>query len=60
MIPPQASRARPSREEDAPARERILDAALAAFAERGFDGATTRAIGASCRSPGVSAGDSGS
>jgi AcrR family transcriptional regulator len=46
MIPPQASRARPSREEAAPARERILDAALAAFAERGFDGATTRAIAA--------------
>ena len=33
-------------DEAAPARERILDAALAAFAERGFDGATTRAIAA--------------
>ena len=41
-----ASRAQPSGEPAAPARERILDAALAAFAERGFDGATTRAIAA--------------
>jgi AcrR family transcriptional regulator len=30
--------------EDASTRERILDAALAAFSEHGFDGATTRAI----------------
>ncbi len=46
MTTPQANRARSSHEEAAPARERILDAALAAFAERGFDGATTRAIAA--------------
>ncbi len=39
-----ARRGRPPRPEAPPARERILDAALAAFAERGFDGATTRAI----------------
>jgi TetR/AcrR family transcriptional regulator len=34
----------PAREADAPTRERILQVALEAFAERGFDGASTRAI----------------
>jgi AcrR family transcriptional regulator len=36
---------------EAPARERILSAALAAFAERGFDGATTREITAAAGVP---------
>jgi TetR/AcrR family transcriptional regulator len=45
---PRAARARvrPARRPtaDAPARERLLEAALAVFAERGFDGARTREI----------------
>jgi AcrR family transcriptional regulator len=44
MSAAQANREQPSG--TPPARERILDAALAAFAERGFDGATTRSIAA--------------
>lgn len=43
-----ASRRRP---EPAPAPDRILSAALAAFAERGFDGATTREIAAAAGVP---------
>ena len=38
--------ASPSLEQDAPTRERILDVALEAFAELGYDGAATRAIAA--------------
>lgn len=34
------------REEDSPTRERMLDAALEAFAELGYDGASTRTIAA--------------
>ena len=38
--------ASPRPEQDAPTRERILDVALEAFAELGYDGAATRAIAA--------------
>ncbi len=59
MAKPEKSTARPPRQADAPApkrkrgrppasaeisRDRILEAALAEFAERGFDGATTAAV----------------
>jgi AcrR family transcriptional regulator len=45
---PQPGRLRPKR---APAPERILSAALSAFAERGFEGATTREIAAAAGVP---------
>jgi AcrR family transcriptional regulator len=45
------SRAPRRRTTAAPAPERILSAALAAFAERGFDGATTREIAAAAGVP---------
>lgn len=41
-----ASQNHPDRDHDLPARERILDAALDAFSQQGFDGTTTRAIAA--------------
>jgi AcrR family transcriptional regulator len=41
-----AARKRPAAAPDAPARERILHAALEVFAERGFEGARTRDIAA--------------
>jgi len=42
-----ASGPQPGKDADASTRERILDVALTAFAELGFDGASTRAIAAS-------------
>jgi AcrR family transcriptional regulator len=51
---PQSRRRTPRRRAKpaaAPAPERILEAALAAFAERGFDGATTREIAAAAGVP---------
>jgi len=52
---PLATRRKPAaprrRAPAAPAPERILSAALAAFAERGFDGATTREIAAAAAVP---------
>lgn len=53
-MPALSRRAKPAtrrRMRPAPAPERILSAALAAFAERGFDGATTRAIAADAGVP---------
>ena len=53
-MPKRASRSdspRPRRARPAPAPERILSAALSAFAERGFEGATTRGIAAAAGVP---------
>ena len=49
--PRRARGARRRRAPAAPAADRILSAALAAFAERGFDGATTREIAAAAGVP---------
>ena len=49
--PPRSRSASGRRAKPAPAPDRILSAALAAFAERGFDGATTREIAAAAGVP---------
>jgi AcrR family transcriptional regulator len=53
-VPKRAPRSRSAsrrRAKPAPAPERILSAALSAFAERGFEGATTREIAAAAGVP---------